>query len=227
MKNGRLMRIGLFVGMMVAAIVLYYLLIGRHVAFGDLVAQREHYKALVQERFLFSAAIYFLLYLFVCLLPIPGETGLTLVGGFLFGIIPGTLIILVSATCGAALAFLLSRYAIGGAIKNIYGESVKNLYRAIEQNGYNYLLSIRFLPVVPFFVVNYVAGLTMLPLFTFMWTTAVGILPLILVYIFAGQQLGSIKSVHDVLTWPVLLGLGALAFMALLPVFYRMVQRRR
>ena len=97
--------------------------------------------------------------------------------------------------------------------------------KAMKLYGKNYLLVIRFVAVIPFFLVNILVGLTNLSLWTFIWTTAIGILPGSLVYTFAGQQLNEIESLRDIFSFNILLAFFFLALLALLPIIVTYVQQ--
>ncbi|NJL59874.1 MAG: TVP38/TMEM64 family protein [Desulfobacteraceae bacterium] len=107
-----------------------------------------------------SAVGFILIYIVSVALSIPGATLLTLIGGFLFGKWWGTLYVNVGATSGAMLAFLLSRYLLGETLQQKYDRQLKTMNHELEKNGVWYILSLRLLPVFPFFLINLVAGLT-------------------------------------------------------------------
>lgn len=123
----------------------------------------------------------------------------------------------MSATIGAVLAFLFSRYLVGTWIHNKYHEKLSRFNQELTQHGSRYLLTLRFIPLFPFFLINIFAGLTKIPLKTFIWTTSLGIFPGSLVYSFAGSQLTNITSVKDVLSVKILLAFCMLGLFVLAP----------
>jgi uncharacterized membrane protein YdjX (TVP38/TMEM64 family) len=109
-------------------------------------------------------------------------------------------------------------------IQERYREQLEKFNSEMERNGPRYLLTLRLLPVFPFFLVNFLSGLTRVSLPTFLWTTSLGIIPGSMVYAFAGQQLETVRSVGDILSLKVLIAFGVLALFTFLPP---LVQRLR
>ena len=131
----------------------------------------------------------------------------------------------ISATTGATLAFLFARYIAGQALQRKYGDKIAKFNDDLERNGWSYLLVLRFIPIFPFFLINIFAGLTKIPLRTFVWTTSLGIFPGSLIYAYAGQQLGTIKTVKDIFSRTILLAFLLLAALAVFPVIYNKVKK--
>jgi len=182
---------------------------------------RKHKEALEQfinARYALSVLVYTLVYLVSVAFSVPGATVLTLAGGFLFHLFPGIVYVNVGATLGATLAFLFSRYILGNTIQNKYVTQLERFNRELEENGHLYLLFVRFIPVFPFFLINILSGLTKIQLWTYVWTTSVGILPGSIVYTFAGSQLGTINSVADLFGGRILIAFLLLAALTLIPL---------
>ena len=155
---------------------------------------------------------------------VPGATPLTLTGGFLYGIIAGALYVNVAATIGATGAFLFARYIAGQSIQSKYGDKLAKFNEEVDANGAGYLLFMRFIPLFPFFLINLVAGLTRIRLRTFVWTTAVGILPGSLVYTNIGKQIGALESAEGLLKFRFWGAFVILGLFALGPVIYKKVK---
>jgi uncharacterized membrane protein YdjX (TVP38/TMEM64 family) len=188
-----------------------------YLTLANLHAHKEHLQQVVKNDYLFSGLMFIVVYIVVAGLSIPGATILTLAGGFLFGWFLGALYVNMSATIGAGLAFLFSRYLFGTWIHNKYAEKLSRFNQELTQHGSRYLLTLRFIPLFPFFLINIFAGLTKIPLKTFIWTTSLGIFPGSLVYSFAGSQLTNITSVKDVLSVKILLAFFMLGLFVLAP----------
>jgi len=186
-----------------------------------LKSNRELFKGYVEQHYLIAALIYFITYCATTASAVPVAAPLTLVGGFLFGTIIGGLLTIIGATAGALLLFLMVRYLIGNAIQQRYGQRLVWLNNQIQRHGDSYLLSLRFLAIIPFFMINLVAGLTPISLVTYTWTTLLGIVPGTFIFAFAGQQLGTISSARDVFTLPVIAAFILLALLALIPTFFQ------
>lgn len=186
----------------------------------SLQGNRDRLLLFVEANAAASVLLYIAAYILVAGLSIPGATILTLAGGFAFGALPAALYVNIGATTGAAWAFLITRYLAGDLIQNRYGERLRAFNTEMDHHGQNYLLTVRFIPLFPFFLVNIAAGMTRIPLSTFLWTTSVGILPGGFVYTYAGSQLATIRSPGDILSGGILAAFALLALFSLGPVIY-------
>lgn len=148
-------------------------------------------------------------------LGIPGALILTLLAGAVFGWKWGTVIVSVSSTAGACCAFLLSRYFFRELIGEKYSGKGKSVLDAYESKGPLFLLSLRLVPIVPYFLVNLLMGVTRIPLATFALLSAVGMFPSTMLYVKAGVNFSQIRSVSDILSKKMLL---LFCFFALIPV---------
>ena len=175
-----------------------------------------------------AAAIYFAIYVAVASLSLPGAALLTLLGGALFGLLYGTVLVSVASTLGATAAFLASRYLLRDVVTHRFGNRLKPINAGIEREGPFYLFALRLVPVFPFFVVNLLMGITPMRTWTFMWVSQTGMLLGTAAYVNAGRQLADIHSLHGILS-PGLLG--SLAVLGLVPLLARgalaWVKRRR
>jgi uncharacterized membrane protein YdjX (TVP38/TMEM64 family) len=191
-------------------------------------ANRDAFVTAVKENYILSSIIFISVYIGVTALSIPGATIMTLTGGYIFGYI-GVIHVNIGATAGATAAFAAARYIAGESLQRKYADKLERLNRELEVNGRNYLLMLRFIFVFPFFLLNLLAGLTKIPLTTFVWTTSLGILPGSMAYIYAGKQIQNIDSPSDIFTLNMMLAFIFLGVVALLPVliqkFYRKKQK--
>ncbi|WP_432666686.1 TVP38/TMEM64 family protein [Wukongibacter baidiensis] len=208
--------------------ILYrYTNISTWLSFENLQLNKDLWKEYVNNNYIFAMVLYSLLYIVVVTFAIPGATVLTISGGFLFGTLPAMIYANISATIGATLCFLFSRYLIGSWIQNKYSDKIIKFNEEIEENGSNYLLTVHLMPIFPFFLINLISGITKVSLKTFIWTTTIGILPASFVYSLAGTNLGNIQSVKDILSLNILLALIALGLFALLPTILRKLNKHK
>ncbi len=189
-----------------------------------LAENRDRLIDFIRERFLYAAVVYVLLYITTVSLSIPGATVLSLLGGFFFGPWVGVLLINIGAVTGAFLVFLAARFLIGITIQQQYGQRLARFNREIEENGRNYLLTLRLIPIFPFFLINLFSGVTTIPAITFLWTTAIGIIPGSFVYAYLGHTGAQIEPGESLLSPEVLLSLILLGLLSLVPVVSKKIR---
>jgi uncharacterized membrane protein YdjX (TVP38/TMEM64 family) len=160
------------------------------------------------------------LYVVQTALSLPGAAILSLAAGAIFGAVMGTVYVNIAATIGASLAFLATRYLLHEKIERRFGDRLEKLNRELEARGLNYLLFLRLVPLFPFFLINLAAGLTRLPLRTFVIGTMLGIIPGGFVYCNAGASLATVTKLGEVASPRVLGSIALLGFFALVPVVY-------
>ncbi|MEB3322197.1 MAG: FAD-dependent oxidoreductase, partial [Synechococcaceae cyanobacterium] len=152
-----------------------------------------------------------LVYVLVTALSLPGAAVLTLAGGAIFGLGFGTLLVSFASSAGALLAFLLARHLFADPVQRRFGERLEPVAEGVRRDGVLYLLTLRLVPVVPFFLVNLLMALTPMRAGPFYLTSQIGMLPGTVVYVNAGTQLARIRDPAAILSPPVLLSLGLLA----------------
>ncbi|MEX1298386.1 MAG: VTT domain-containing protein [Desulfotignum sp.] len=160
-------------------------------------------------------ALFVALYIPVIALNLPGATILGLAAGALFGALTGTVIISFASTIGASLACLVSRYLFRDWVQKNFGSRLERINEGIRKEGAFYLFSMRLIPVIPFFVINMVMGLTPMRLWTFYWVSQLGMLPGTFIYVNAGSQIARIDSLAGIVS-PGLIG--SLALLGLFPL---------
>ncbi len=161
-----------------------------------------------------------LLYIITTALSIPGATVLSLTIGFIFGRTMGTLLIVISATIGSTLVFLLARYLFADWAKNRIDKSplTQKIINGFQNDAASYMLFLRLVPIFPFWLVNIAPAFTSISPQTFIFTTLIGIIPGSFVYANLGQSLASIDSLDGLLSTEMLLALSLLGILSLLPV---------
>jgi uncharacterized membrane protein YdjX (TVP38/TMEM64 family) len=206
--------IALLIGILVAA---FFLLdAGRFFTLEYAQAQRESFLQFYAQHQLLTITLYFVIYVMVTALSLPGAAIMTLVGGGLFGLLIGTVVVSFASTIGATLAFLVSRFLLRDYVQTKFGERLQAINRGIEKEGAFYLFTLRLIPIFPFFVINLVMGLTPLKTRQFFFVSQIGMLAGTIVYVNAGSQLASIQSVGDILSPSLLLSFALLGLFPLL-----------
>ncbi|WP_320008182.1 TVP38/TMEM64 family protein [Maridesulfovibrio sp.] len=177
---------------------------------------RQEFQTFYDQNPFWTISSFFLIYVFVVGINLPGATVLGLAGGALFGFTVGVLIISFASTIGATMACFFSRYLFRDYVQRKFGDRLDKVNQGIEKEGAFYLFTMRLIPAIPFVVINLVMGLTPMRLGTFYWVSQLGMLPGTMVYVNAGKELGQINSLAGivqpgVLISFVLLGLFPLA----------------
>src|SRR6185437_4565315 len=162
-----------------------------------LKANRDKLFAFTEEHYVSAVALFILTYVAQTAFSLPGATLMTLTGGFLFGTVWAALYVNIGATTGATLAFLAARYLFRGWVERRFGNRLSAFQEGFTRNAFNYLLTLRLIPLFPFFLVNLLSGLTRVRVGTYAAATALGIIPGSLAYTFAGRQLSTINSLAE------------------------------
>ena len=148
---------------------------------------------------------YFVAYVAITGLSLPGAAIMTLAGGAVFGLLWGTVLVSFASTIGATVAFIVSRYILRDGIQRRYGDRLHAINEGIARDGAFYLFTLRLVPAFPFFVINLVMGLTAMRILTFALVSQLGMLPGTIVFVNAGTQLARIESLQGILS-PTLIG---------------------
>ena len=215
---GKLM-LGLVVGLGIAAF--FYFDLGRYLSLDGLKSNRDQLLAFTEAHYPVAVAMFVLGYCVVIGLSLPGGAIMTLGGGFLFGSLLGTLYVNVGATVGATLAFLVARYLLREWVEQKFGNRLDGIQQGFASNAFSYLLTLRLIPLFPFFLVNMVSGLTRVSIGTYMAATSLGIIPGSFVFAYAGRQLGTISSLKEIASPNVLIAFTLLGLLALVPILHR------
>jgi len=161
------------------------------------------------------ACAYFCAFVTLTALCLPGALVLLLLAGASFGLVWGSVLAVLASTVGATLTMLISRHGLRPFLVRKLGARVSRFEQQLQGNEAACLLSLRLLPVIPFVLVNVLSGVLGVRTATFFWTGLLGMLPATVAYVNAGQQLGQLQSLQDLLSPAVL---GALLVLAVLPL---------
>jgi len=189
--------------------------------------------SVVRAHPLVSVLAYVAIYGLGVALSLPIALLLTLTGGFLFGTWIGGLAAAVACTGGASVVFLISRLTVGDALESRIGPRVRALAEEIRKDAFFYLLTLRLIPVTPFWLANVAAGLIAIPILTFVAATFIGILPPAIIYAGVGAGLeglfaaGATPSLRALITPRIALPLAGLAVLSILPILYQRWRNRR
>jgi pyruvate/2-oxoglutarate dehydrogenase complex dihydrolipoamide dehydrogenase (E3) component/uncharacterized membrane protein YdjX (TVP38/TMEM64 family) len=179
--------------------------LGRFFSLAYLKESQVRFAELYQARPALVIGTYFVVYVAVTALSLPGAVILTLAGGAIFGLLTGTLIVSFASSIGATLAFLAARFLLRDSVQARLGARLAEIDKGVEKEGAFYLFTLRLVPLVPFFVINLLMGLTKMTAGTFYWVSQLGMLAGTVVYVNAGTQLAKIDSLQGILS-PALIG---------------------
>ncbi|OCH03384.1 TVP38/TMEM64 family protein [Aliivibrio fischeri] len=182
----------------------------------------------IQANLFVYSAVYFISYVVITALSIPGAAVVTLLGAALFGFWWSLLLVSFASTIGATIAFLSSRYLLREWVDSKFKDKLVAINDGVEKDGAFYLLTLRLIPVFPFFLINLLMGLTKISVGRFYLFSQLGMLPGTMVYLNAGTQLSEITSLSGLISPQIL---GSLALLGLFPIIIKFImgqiQKRR
>lgn len=202
---------------------------GQYIRLDYLATKEAQLREFQLEHPLLVYGVAFVVYVAVTGLSLPGAAALTLVYGWYFGFTPALVMISFASTSGATVAFLISRYLLRDSVQSRFGDRLATFNKHLEEEGAYYLFTLRLIPLVPFFVINLVMGLTPLKTKTYWWVSQVGMLPGTAVYVYAGSRVPNLTELAEhgasaVFTGSQLLQLGiAFAMLGLFPMIAKFV----
>ena len=218
-------------GMILAIIILLVLFFttGLH-HYISLSALQQHHRSLsdwTSQHIMWAVLSFVLVYIVAVAISIPGATVLTIAGGFLFGIIGGGFLVVISATIGALVPFIAARTALADTLRRKAGKRLQKMEQGFRDNVVSYMLFLRLVPVFPFWLINIAAGALDVRLKTFTWTTCVGIIPGSVVYVAVGNGMskviaqGNQINLSIIFQPAILIPIIGLAVLSLIPIVYR------
>lgn len=198
--NSRWIRV-LLLALLLALVWSYFALdLGQYFTLEFVKSRQAELDAYYQANIGLTIAIYMLIYIIVTALSLPGAVIMTLVGGALFGLLTGTIVISFASTIGATLAFLVSRFILRDYVEKGFPDRMRAINAGIEKEGAFYLFTLRLIPAFPFFMINLGMGLTSISTWRYYLVSQIGMLPGTIVYVNAGTQLGALESLRGILS---------------------------
>jgi pyruvate/2-oxoglutarate dehydrogenase complex dihydrolipoamide dehydrogenase (E3) component/uncharacterized membrane protein YdjX (TVP38/TMEM64 family) len=191
----------------------FYFDLGQYLTLDAIKQQQVGLASAFAQKPLFVALGFFLIYVVVTALSIPGALLLTLLGGAIFGLVNGTILVSFASSIGATLAFLASRFLLRDTVQNRFGDKLQAINKGVEKDGAFYLFTLRLIPVFPFFAVNLLMGLTKMKTLTYYWVSQLGMLLGTLVYVNVGTELSKISSLKGLVSPTLILSFAALGLL--------------
>lgn len=199
-------------------VIIYASGLHHYLNFETIKAHRDALLNHVEQHFLITLFLYGFVYTLAVALSLPFATALTLLGGFLFGLGAGTLIVVTSATLGATIIFLIAKSSIGAFLREkAKGKYYERTAAAFRNNDLQYLLFLRLAPIFPFAVINILPALFNMDTRRYIAATFFGIMPGTAVYVYTGRSIGEIDNLSDLASPQVLSALFLLSLLALVP----------
>jgi len=212
---------GIILGIGIIAVALFFLFdFDSYLTLTAIKNSQQFFQNLYLDHPFLVPGAYFIFYLCLVALNLPGAGVMTLVGGALFGFWTGTILVSFASTLGATLACMVTRYLFREPVQKRFGTLLIKINQGIAKEGSLYLFTLRLIPLFPFFVINLLMGLTNLSLFKFYWISQVGMLPGTMIYINAGRELGKLDSLSGILSPSLFI---AFALLGLFPLMTKKV----
>lgn len=200
-KKSKLLQKIVIVCAVIILIALFYVFdLGKYFSLEHIKASQAQFAELYATHRVLVIASYMGIYILMAALSLPGAAVMTLLGGALFGLAVGTIVVSFASTIGATLACFVARFLLRDWVQSKVGDKIQPINEGIEKEGAFYLFTMRLIPAFPFWVINLVMGLTKIRLFTFYWVSQVGMLAGTLVYVNAGKELAKIDSLGGILS---------------------------
>ena len=202
MKNKK---IWLLIALLVLVLLFFAFDLGRFFSLAFIKQQQASLAAQYAAAPGLVIGAFFLIYVAVTALSLPGAAIMTLAGGAIFGLVLGTVIVSFASSVGATLSMLAARYLLRDTVQGKFGTRLTDINKGVEKEGGFYLFTLRLVPLFPFFAVNLLMGLTKMKTWTFYWVSQLGMLAGTLAYVNAGTEIGKIESLKSILS-PGLIG---------------------
>jgi dihydrolipoamide dehydrogenase len=191
----------LIIAVLISAFAAFFIFdLQQYLSLDYIKAQQGAFAAYYAENTFSTLLLFFLMYITVTALSLPGAAIMTLLAGALFGLLTGLIIVSFASSIGATLAFLVSRYLLRDTLSARYPEKLKAINAGVEKEGALYLFALRLVPLFPFFLINLLMGITNFRTTTFYWVSQLGMLAGTVVYVYAGTQLARLDSLAGILS---------------------------
>ena len=194
--------------------------LGRFFSLAYVKESQASFAAIYDQRPVMVTVAFFAIYVAITALSLPGAAIMTLAAGASFGLVWGTVVVSFASTLGATLAMLAARYLLRDSIESRFSAKLADVNRGIAKEGSFYLFTLRLVPLIPFFALNLLMGLTHMKTWTFFWVSQVGMFAGTVAYVNAGTEIAKIDSLRSILS-PGLIG--SFVLLGLLPLAIKKV----
>jgi uncharacterized membrane protein YdjX (TVP38/TMEM64 family) len=176
----------------------------------------------IEKNYFFSALLFIICYSLIIMIALPGFAPMTMLSGYIFGTVPGAIYALCGSFLGSIIAYSAVKIFLHDYIVSHYEHSIRLFSGYVHRYGVaNAILVLHFLTVIPFFLINALAAIFGVSLYTFIWTTLLGCLPMVILFSFAGQELHEVESVSDIFSPTIIIIFMGLLLLAITPMIMR------
>jgi uncharacterized membrane protein YdjX (TVP38/TMEM64 family) len=232
LKKTEILKKGLPLGIIIVSLAaFFYFGLDKYMTLEALKQHRHAMLAWTQSHTILAMLSYMLTYILLVAISFPGASLLTIVGGFLFGIVVGSLLVSVSATVGASIIFWAARTALGDFFEKRAGRFIGRMEKGFQENALSYLLVLRLIPIFPFWLVNIMPAILNIRFSVYLIGTFLGIIPGVVVYVMLGNGLGfafdkgEAIDFHLIYAPQILIPIVGLAILSFVPMVYKAIKK--
>ena len=220
----RLLPLGVIAALLLAG---YFSGVHTYLSPENLAQNKAALDAFVQDNFVLAMGTYLVIYIIAVSISFPGASFLTIAGGAIFGWLIGGTLTIFGATIGASIIFLVAKTSLGDYLAEKAGPRMSKLRDGFQKDAFNYLLTLRLAPVVPFWITNLAPAFFGMDLGRYALATFLGIIPGTYAYSFIGEQVGTSFEKDTNIVTNVTLGLAALAIASVVPLIVKYIRNRK
>ena len=178
-------------------------------------------KDFIDNNYLLAVLLFFISCIVFVNSPIPFAAAIKILGGFFFGFYNGAMYNIIATIIACLVGFSISRYAFKDVFEKVYYQRLKGIESEIELNGFYYFLTLRLIMVVPYFLINIIAGISRISAKKFLFSTMLGVIPASLVYANGGNKLEKINSIGDLFNFDIVISLVLVAAISMFPILMK------
>jgi uncharacterized membrane protein YdjX (TVP38/TMEM64 family) len=193
---------------------------------GDIQAHKQAINFFIESHYLISVGLFFMLCVIFINSPLPFAAVMKVLAGYFYGFYVGAAYSIGATLLACLVGFWLSRYAFRRRFEQFFYARLEAVEHEIERNGFYYFLSLRIVMVVPYFLINIIAGLSRLSLRNYLLSTVIGVVPASLIYANGGEQLERISTTAELLSWDIVVALAMMASASLIPAWWQRKAQR-
>ncbi len=188
-----------------------------HLSLAEIKHNKDQIQFLIENHYALSIACFYITCIIFINSPIPVAALIKVLGGFFYGVYLGSLFNITATLLACLVGFSLSRYIFKKPFEARYKSYLNKIEHEIKTNGFYYFFILRIIMVVPYFLINIVAGLSVISFKTFFYSTLLGVIPASIVYANGGSHLERINSIEDLFSPKFIFSVALIAFFTMIP----------